>query len=85
MSADRLTKRAGLPKVLALARMLGQEDPSITLRTYADSFDSDLDALADVLDRHRIPALRPSNAIGSSETEGKTYRERWSKLPSPAR
>lgn len=57
--------------VLALARMLGHEDPSLTLRTYADLFDSDLDALADVLDRHRTAALRPSNAIGSNETEGK--------------
>lgn len=27
--------------VLALARMLGHEDPSLTLRTYADLFDSD--------------------------------------------
>ena len=27
---------------LALARMLGHEDPSLTLRTYADPFDSDL-------------------------------------------
>jgi hypothetical protein len=36
--------------VLALARMLGHEDPSLTLKTYADLFDSDLDALAHVLD-----------------------------------
>ncbi|MBI2697222.1 tyrosine-type recombinase/integrase [Mycobacterium nebraskense] len=43
--------------VLALARMLGHEDPSLTLRTYADLFDSDLDALADVLDQHRAAAL----------------------------
>jgi integrase len=55
--------------VLALARMLGHEDPSLTLRTYADLFDSDLDALADVLDQHRAAALGPSIANGSSETE----------------
>ena len=55
--------------VLALARMLGHEDPSLTLRTYADLFDSDLDALADVLDQHRTAALRPSNANGGSESE----------------
>jgi integrase len=36
--------------VLALARMLGHEGPSLRLRTYADLFDSDLDALAHVLD-----------------------------------
>jgi integrase len=60
--------------VLALARMLGHEDPSLTLRTYADLFDSDLDALADVLDQHRTAALRPSNAIGSSESEGESVR-----------
>jgi integrase len=60
--------------VLALARMLGHEDPSLTLRTYADLFDSDLDALADVLDQHRTAALRPSNAIGSNESEGESVR-----------
>ena len=55
--------------VLALARMLGHEDPSLTLRTYADLFDSDLDALADVLDRHRTEALQPSIANGDNETD----------------
>ena len=43
--------------VLTLARMLGHEDPSLTLKTYADLFDTDLDALADVLDQHRTAAL----------------------------
>lgn len=52
--------------VLALARMLGHEDPSLTLRTYADLFDSDLDALADVLDKHRTAALRPSTTNADS-------------------
>jgi integrase len=56
--------------VLALARMLGHEDPSQTLLTYADLFDSDLDALADVLDKHRAAALRPSTANNDSESEG---------------
>jgi hypothetical protein len=55
--------------VLALARMLGHEDPSLTLRTYADLFDSDLDALADVLDRHRTEALQPSIANSDNETD----------------
>ncbi|MGO9182220.1 hypothetical protein [Mycobacterium sp.] len=56
--------------VLALARMLGHEDPSLTLWTYADLFDSDLDALADVLDQHRTAALQPSSANSDSESEG---------------
>ena len=36
--------------VLAVSRMLGHEDPSITLRIYADLFDSDLDAVPVSLD-----------------------------------
>ena len=36
--------------VLALARMLGHSDPSVTLRVYADLFDTDLDAVAVALD-----------------------------------
>jgi integrase len=56
--------------VLALARMLGHGDPSLSLRTYADLFDSDLDALAHVLDQHRTAALKPSTANSDSETDG---------------
>lgn len=36
--------------VLAVSRMLGHKDPSVTLRIYADLFDSDLDAVAVKLD-----------------------------------
>jgi hypothetical protein len=36
--------------VMALARMLGHTDPSVTLRVYADLFDTDLDAVAAALD-----------------------------------
>jgi hypothetical protein len=39
--------------------MLGHESPKMTLETYADLFDSDLDALADVLDQARTKALQP--------------------------
>jgi integrase len=46
--------------VLALARMLGHQSPKETLETYADLFDSDLDALADVLDEARARALKTS-------------------------
>jgi hypothetical protein len=56
--------------VLALARMLGHEDPSLTLRTYADLFDSDLDALADVLDQARTASLLPLIVNGDSEPRG---------------
>ena len=31
--------------LLALARMLGHEDPSVTLKVYADLFDTDLPPL----------------------------------------
>jgi len=37
--------------VLAVARMLGHKDPSVTLKVYADLFDDDLDKVADALDR----------------------------------
>ena len=36
--------------VLALAGMLGHKDASVTLRVYSDLFDTDLGALADVMD-----------------------------------
>lgn len=36
--------------VLAVSRMLGHKDPSVTLRIYADLFDSDLDVVAVNLD-----------------------------------
>ena len=36
--------------VLAVSRMLGHKDPSVTLRIYAELFDSDLDAVAVNLD-----------------------------------
>jgi len=61
---------SGGGNVLALARMLGHEDPSLTLRTYADLFDSDLDALADVLDRDRAKALTPFTVNADSEPVG---------------
>ena len=58
--------------VLALARMLGHEDPSVTLNVYADLFDTDLDALAEVLTKARREALKqPSTATADSESAGK--------------
>ncbi|MGV0047291.1 tyrosine-type recombinase/integrase [Mycobacterium colombiense] len=56
--------------VLALARMLGHESPKMTLETYADLFDTDLDALAQVLDHARTAALKrpPATASDSAPT-----------------
>ncbi len=36
--------------VLAVSRMLGHENPTVTLRTYADLFDTDLDTVSTALD-----------------------------------
>src|SRR5262245_33944385 len=49
MPRRALTISAGA-NVLAVSRMLGHKDPSVTLRIYADLFDSDLDAVAVNLD-----------------------------------
>jgi integrase len=42
--------------VQAVSRMLGHENPQVTLRPYADLFDTDLDKVSDALD----PARRKS-------------------------
>lgn len=49
----------------ALAWMLDREDP-------ADLFDTDVDALADVLDDRRTSALESSIANGNSETDSRS-------------
>jgi integrase len=67
-TAASLTVSAG-GNVLALARMLGHESPRLTLETYADLFDSDLDALAEVLDARRAAALSPAGSDGDSVGE----------------
>ena len=59
--------------MLALARMLGHEDPSVTLKFYADLFDTDLDALADVLSEARTAALKqPTPAVANSDSGGES-------------
>jgi integrase len=47
-SAASLAVSAGV-NVLALTRMLGHKDPSVTLRVYPDLFDTDLGAVATTL------------------------------------
>ncbi len=57
--------------MLALARMLGHESAKMTLETYADPFDTNPDALADVLDAARTKALGlPSTTITGSDLAG---------------
>jgi integrase len=41
--------------VLALQRMLGHKSAKVTLDTYADLFDDDLDAVAVTLNRRYLP------------------------------
>lgn len=43
--------------VLAVSRMLGHENPQMTLKTYADLFDSDLDDVATKMDRARAKSV----------------------------
>jgi integrase len=54
--------------VLALSRMLGHTSAKVTLDTYADLFDSDLDAVASALDlkcAHSVPKVRPAGTVGA--------------------
>lgn len=70
---------SGGGNVLALARMLGHQSPKETLETYADLFDTDLDALADVLDEARAVALKQpptitaavGTTVDSNDSDGK--------------
>ncbi len=52
--------------VLALSRMLGHTSAKVTLDTYADLFDTDLDAVASVLDlkcAQSVPKPRPVTSV----------------------
>jgi len=58
--------------VLAVSRMLGHENPQMTLTTYADLFDSDLDKVGAALDRawkKSASKTRPSR-VQTLKTEG---------------
>jgi integrase len=50
--------------VLALQRMLGHKSAKVTLDTYADLFDTDLDAVAQALHKARS-AAKPRTVINS--------------------
>ncbi|WP_371830390.1 site-specific integrase [Antrihabitans cavernicola] len=66
--------------VLALARMLGHTDPAVTLRVYADLFDSDLDRAAVTID----DAYSPANVGKVWADETLQAVEKATKSPSPA-
>jgi integrase len=54
--------------VLALSRMLGHVSAKVTLDTYADLFDTDLDAVAAALDlkcAQSVPKRRPVGVVGA--------------------
>jgi integrase len=60
-SCASLAVSAGV-NVLVLARMLGHNDPSVTLRVCADRFDDDLDAVALSLHAKFSPEITPHHA-----------------------
>jgi integrase len=54
--------------VLALSRMLGHTSAKVTLDTYSDLFDTDLDAVASALDlkcAHSVPKRCPVGVVGA--------------------
>jgi integrase len=54
--------------VLALSLMLGHNSAKVTLDTYADLFDTDLDAVAEALDlkcAQSVPKPRPAAPAGA--------------------
>jgi len=55
--------------VLALARMLGHKDPSVTLRVYADLFDTDLDVVAASLHAKYSPEKCAQNVLTEADSE----------------
>lgn len=56
--------------VLALARMLGHKDPAVTLRVYADLFDSDLDRAAVTMDDAYSPTSVGKTWAKPAQTTG---------------
>lgn len=73
-TAASLAVSAGA-NVLAVSRMLGHENPTMTLQTYADLFDSDLDKVGAALDRawkknasktrpRRVQTLKAEGSVG---------------------
>ena len=56
---------------MALARMLGHKDASVTLRVYADLFDTDLDKVGSAIDlecAHYVPKRCPAAMANVGDT-----------------
>jgi hypothetical protein len=60
--------------VLALARMLGHKDPSLTMRVYADLFDTDLDTVAASLHAGMRRNFPPRRSSRGGETRWQAQR-----------
>jgi hypothetical protein len=67
--------------MLALARMLGHKDPSVTLRVYAYLFDADLDDVAATLHA----AYSPQNVLNPCSRDAHDSGAAPLKPPLPAR
>jgi integrase len=67
-SCASLAVSAGV-NVLALARMLGHKDPSITLKIYADLFDTDLVVVAASLHTKYSPENCAQNVLTGADSE----------------
>jgi integrase len=57
--------------VLALASVLGHADPSVTLRVYADLFDTDLDGVATASDLKRAKCAHAEDIHRSVERKNR--------------
>lgn len=71
--------------VLLIQRMLGHASAAMTLDTYADLFDTDLDAVGDSLERARSSALgrgRSRRLVGKVWAKRRTQRRERPTLPS---
>ncbi|CPR37330.1 site-specific integrase [Mycobacteroides abscessus subsp. abscessus] len=76
-SAASLAVSAGA-NVLAVSRMLGHDDPAVTLKVYADLFDDDLDKVSDAMDAAR---RKSASKRGPRPLVRSTKRQRKTPLP----
>jgi integrase len=79
-TAASLASLSAGANVLAQSRMLGHANPSVTLDTYADLFDDDLEAVAYSLDRLRRDSLVAQMRPNRSKRRG-PERDRDAEVP----
>jgi integrase len=73
-TAASLALSAGA-NILAISRMLGHDDPAVTLKVYADLFEDDLDKVSDAMDaaRRKSASKRgPRPLVRSAKRQRKT-------------